>query len=77
MQSEFPPLKDVYGYSLNTVILIGVPDRKAISPLISTIDQHMKIICLIDNNYKPIKDKIHRIMATLKHGGIKKKCYIN
>ena len=72
MQSEFPPLKDVYGYSLNTVILIGVPDRKAISPLISTIDQHMKIICLIDNNYKPIKDKIHRIMATLRHGGIKK-----
>ena len=72
MQSEFPPLKDVYGYSLNTVILIGVPDRKAISPLISTIDQHVKIICLIDNNYKPIKDKIHRIMATLRHGGIKK-----
>lgn len=71
-QSEFPPLSDVYGYSLNTIIIIGVSNRKAISTLISTIDQHTKIICLIDDNYKPIKDKIHRIMATLRHGGIKK-----
>ena len=71
-ESEFLPLKDVYGNSLNTAIIIGVPDKKAVSTLISTIDKRMKIICLIDDNYKPIKDKIHRILATLRHGGIKK-----
>ena len=72
LESEFPPLRDVYGNYLNTAIIIGVPDKKAMLNLFSTIDKRMKIVCLIDDSYKPIKDKIHRILATLRHGGIKK-----
>ena len=72
LESEFPPLRDVYGNYLNTTIIIGVPDKKAMLNLFSTIDKRMKIVCLIDDSYKPIKDKVHRILATLRHGGIKK-----
>mgnify|MGYP000174500152 CR=1 FL=1 len=73
-QSEFPPIKNIDGCSLNTIIIVGVPDRKSILNLISyAINKRMKIICLVNDSYKPIKDKIHRIMATLRHGGIKKK----
>lgn len=71
-KSEFLPLKDVYGTSLSTAIIIGVPNKKVVSTLISTINKRMKIVYLIDASYKPIKDKIHRILATLRHGGIKK-----
>lgn len=72
IQSEFPTLKDVYGSCLNTIIIIGVPNKNVLLNLISTVSRYSKIVCLIDNNYEPIKDEIHKIMASLHHGGIKK-----
>lgn len=72
IQSEFPTLEDVYGSCLNTIIIIGVPNKNVLLNLISTVSRYSKIVCLIDNNYEPIKDEIHKIMAALHHGGIKK-----
>ena len=72
IQSEFPTLEDVYGSCLNTIIIIGVPSKNVLLNLISTVSRYSKIVCLIDNNYEPIKDEIHKIMAALQHGGIKK-----
>lgn len=72
IQSEFPPLKNVYGYYLNTIVIIGVPNKNLIPNPVSITSRHSKLVFLMDDNYKPIKDEIHKIMSTLRHGGIKK-----
>ena len=72
VQSEFPTLEDIYDSCLNTIIIIGVPTKNVLLNLISTANIYSKIVYLIDDNYMPIKDEIHKIMAALRHGGIKK-----
>lgn len=72
IQSEFPTLKNMYGCYLNTIVIIGVPNKNLIPNLVSITSRYSKLVFLIDDNYKPIKDEIHKIMSTLRHGGIKK-----
>lgn len=71
-QVEFPQLENVYTQLLIKIVIIGAPGRYEIEKLLYKKSICVKLIFLVNDEYEPKNDEVHKIMALLRHGGIKK-----